>query len=216
MANLFQRGVARPLADAVDRALDLAGARFDTGQRVRHRQTKIVVAVYRDSNVFDSLHPLANGADQLAVLARRGVAHGVGDVQRGRAGVNRRLQYFAQEPYVRPGCVLGREFHVGAERAGISDHLARLVQGFVAPDLQLEGKVNVGGSQEGVDARPHGTANRFPCNGNVLLDAARQRRDDRALNFGRDAPYRLGVAGGGDREAGLDDVHAQHLELFGE
>ena len=50
----------------------------------------------------------------------------------------------------------------------------------------------------------------------VARRAARQRRDDGPSNLGRDAPHRLGVVLGGDREAGLDDVDAQRVELPGQ
>jgi hypothetical protein len=42
--DLFERGVAGPLADAVDRAFDLARAVFDRGQAVGDRQAQVVVA----------------------------------------------------------------------------------------------------------------------------------------------------------------------------
>ena len=43
--DLLQRRVARALAEAVDRALHLARARLQAGERVRHGQTEVVVAV---------------------------------------------------------------------------------------------------------------------------------------------------------------------------
>ena len=43
--NLFQRRIARALADAVDRALHLPRAGANRRQRIRHRQSQIVVAV---------------------------------------------------------------------------------------------------------------------------------------------------------------------------
>jgi hypothetical protein len=43
--QLFHRGIAGALADAVDRALDLAGAAFDRRQRVGHGEAQVVVAV---------------------------------------------------------------------------------------------------------------------------------------------------------------------------
>ena len=43
--DLFERGIAGPLADAVDGALDLPRAGRDAGQRVGDRQAEVVVAV---------------------------------------------------------------------------------------------------------------------------------------------------------------------------
>ena len=49
--DLLQRGVAGPLPQPVDRALDLAGAGAHAGERVRDRQPEVVVAVGRDDVV---------------------------------------------------------------------------------------------------------------------------------------------------------------------
>ncbi len=52
--DLLERRDARPLADAVDRALDLAGAGGDTGQRVRDGEPEVVVAVDGDESTSSS------------------------------------------------------------------------------------------------------------------------------------------------------------------
>ena len=62
--HLFQRGVAGPLADAVDRHLDLPRAVLDRGQRVGRRQPQVVVAVRRDDHVLRARHVLPDAADQ--------------------------------------------------------------------------------------------------------------------------------------------------------
>ncbi len=49
--DFFQRSVSRALADAVDRALDLPRASCDRGQRIRHGQAQIVVAVRAQNHV---------------------------------------------------------------------------------------------------------------------------------------------------------------------
>ena len=54
--DFFQRAVAGPLADAVDRALDLAGAVFDGRQAVGHGQAQVVVAVDADHRLVDVRH----------------------------------------------------------------------------------------------------------------------------------------------------------------
>ncbi len=43
--DFLERRVPRPFADPVDRALDLPGAAADRGERVRHSETEIVVAM---------------------------------------------------------------------------------------------------------------------------------------------------------------------------
>ena len=51
--DLFERGVAGALADAVDRALDLPGAGLDAGQAVGDGQAQVVVAVRADDRLVD-------------------------------------------------------------------------------------------------------------------------------------------------------------------
>ena len=89
--DLFQRAVAGPFADAVDRALDLPGAGLDGGQAVGHGQAQVVVAVDADHRLVDVGHALAERCDHAAHVGGRGVADRVGDVDGGGAGVDGRL-----------------------------------------------------------------------------------------------------------------------------
>ena len=95
--DFFQRAVAGPLADAVDRAFDLAGARFHRGQAVGHGQAQVVVAMDADHGLVDVRHALAERADDVADVRRRGVADRVGNVDRGGAGVDGRLDHSAEK-----------------------------------------------------------------------------------------------------------------------
>ena len=54
--DLLERRVARALADAVDRALDLARAGLHAGERVGDRQPEVVVAVDREHDVAQAGH----------------------------------------------------------------------------------------------------------------------------------------------------------------
>jgi hypothetical protein len=78
-------GVAAALADAVERPLDLANARLDSGQRVRHRLARIVVGVDAEPVARHARgdHP----ADDLAHLRRLRAAVGVAKHDPARAGV---------------------------------------------------------------------------------------------------------------------------------
>ena len=64
-----------------------------------------------------------DASDQPAELLGRGVAHRVGDVERGGAGLDGHAQHLVQELRVAAAGVLGRELDVGAQAAGIGDHL---------------------------------------------------------------------------------------------
>ena len=54
--HLFERAVAGPLADAIDRTLDLPGPVFDGGQTVGDRQAEVVVTVDADHRLVDVRH----------------------------------------------------------------------------------------------------------------------------------------------------------------
>ena len=54
--HFFERAVAGPLAEAVDRALDLPGAVLDGRQAVGHGEAEVVVAVDADDRAVDVRH----------------------------------------------------------------------------------------------------------------------------------------------------------------
>ena len=116
--DLFQRGVARALADAVDGAFDLPAAGADAGQRVGHRHAEIVVAVHREDRLLRARHLLHHGAEHLVVFLGRGVAHRVGQVDGGGAGLDGGLHAAAEIVDLGAGGVLGRPLHVLAPSCG--------------------------------------------------------------------------------------------------
>ena len=62
--DFFQRGIAGPLADAVDGAFHLPGAVFDGFQAVGHSQAQVVVAVDADHGLSDIGHVFEDALDQ--------------------------------------------------------------------------------------------------------------------------------------------------------
>ena len=74
--------------------------------------------------------------------------------------------------------------------------------------------VDVGGRDEGVDARPLGVADRLPCTLYVAGVDARKPGDDRPTDLAGDHLDGLEVTGRGDRKAGLDHIDAEPGELM--
>ena len=198
--DLLERGVAGPLADAIDGRLDLAGARHHAGQRVGDRQAQVVVAVHREHDAVDLRHPPAQPVQDLDVLLGDGVADGVGDVDRGRAGGDGRAHDLGHELGVAAGRVLARELDVAAERL-------RLADGAVGRRDHLGA-----GGDEDVDARVARALERLDGRLDVLVVRARERRDDAVDGLG-DGADALPLSRRGDGEPGLDDVHAEPVEL---
>jgi hypothetical protein len=119
---LFQRSVARPLADAVDASLNLPGAGFDGGQAVGDRQAQVVVAVDAQGHSVHAGNLFLDVFQQLGKVGRDGVPHRVGDVDGGGAGPNYCFQHRKQVFRVGAGGVHRGELHIAAIALGPLHH----------------------------------------------------------------------------------------------
>ena len=214
--HFLERAVARPLAEAVDRALDLAGPRLDGRQAVGHGEAEVVVAVGADHRLVDVRHAVHQALDHTVHVRGRGVTDGVGNVHRCRARGNHRLDHAAEEVDLGAGRVLGRELDVSAVAPrprhagdGAGEHL-RLGH----PQLELT--VDRTGREKHVDPGLLRGLERFPGPVDVGVVAASQAADPRALHHLRDLTHALEVARRCDREAGLDHVHPEQHERLGD
>ena len=214
--DLFQRGVARPLADAVDGAFDLPAAGADAGQRVGDRHAEVVVAVHGEDRLLRARHLLHHGAEHLVVFLGRGVADGIGQVDGGGAGLERRLHAAAQIVDLGARGVLGRPLHVlhpvARPRHLEVDHLQHLLGRLLQLVLHVHGR----GGDEGVDARARGVPDRLAGAVDVGLAGPRQPAHHRPLEPPGDLRDGLEVAFAGDRKARLDDVDAHLVEEVGD
>src|SRR5207302_899192 len=105
--DFFEGAVAGPFTNAVDGALDLPGAFLDRGQTVGDGETEIVVAMNAQYDLVDAAHVLLEVADGGGVLLGDGVANGVGDVDRRRAGGDHLLDDFREKLQLGAGRVFG-------------------------------------------------------------------------------------------------------------
>ena len=151
-----------------------------------------------------------------AVFFGRGVADGVGEVDRRRAGADRLIDAAAEIVDRGAGRVHRRPFDVVDEvarlRDGRLDDLHHLV--LALPHLVRE--VDRRGGDEGVDARPFRVPHRLAGARDVGGDGAGEPGDDGVLHAPRDLADRLEIALRGDREARLDDVDAHLVEEVGD
>ena len=99
--------------------------------------------------------------------------------------------------------VLAREAH------GID----RRLEALLARHAQLGLQVQVGGGDERVDAPLRRRLDRPRGRLEVGAMAARQAGDHRPPDLGGNLAHGFGVGRRRDREAGLDDVHAERIEL---
>ena len=214
--DLLERRVAGPLADTVDRDLNLARACLHAGQRVRGRETEIVVRVDAERRLVQLGHVGVQRLEDLLVLVRRGVADGVGDVDRRRAGGERRAHDLGHELRTRARGVLAGELHVGDLGAGVGHGVAGLLEHLLGCHPQLVLHVEVAGGDEDVEAGALSILEGLPRRVDIGLLRAVERRDRAAAHVLGHEPDALDLAGRGDREPGLDDVDAEALELAGD
>ncbi len=168
------------------------------------------MAVDADHGLVDVRHAVrAACVITSAHVRRRGVADGVGNVDRGGAGVDGRLDHFAEEVELGAGGVFGRELDVVAVARGPLHAGHGPLDDLVLAHLELELAMDGAGGQEDVDPGSLGVLERLPGPVDVLIVAAGQAADGRPAHRLGDFPDGLEVAGRGDREAGLDHVDAQ-------
>jgi hypothetical protein len=167
-----------------------------------------------DDGVLDVRDVVEEILDERAVFVRRGVADGVGDIDRGRAGFDDGLRHLSQELRLGARGVLGRELDVLAVAERALDAFHGAFENLALRHLEFELAMDGARGEEHVNARAvargfHG----FGGAVDVLIDAAGQPGDARALDLAGDGFHGLEIAVAGDREARLDDVHAQPGQL---
>ena len=143
------------------------------------------------------------------MFLRRRVADGIRHIDRRRARRDRHAEH-ADEIVLRGARRVHRgELDIGREARRLLDrrlgHRHDLV--LILAVLVLE--MDRAAADEGVDARLLGGAQRLDGRLDIDLHGAGEAADGDALRALGDLPHRVEVAGGGDREARLDDVHAE-------
>jgi hypothetical protein len=214
--NFFERGVAGPLADAVDRALDPPGAIQDRGDAVRGREAEVVVTVHADQGAVDVADVLADRRDQRPELVGERVAGRVRDVDDRRAGVDHRLERFEEVLEIGAAGIFRRVLDVVAERAGVGNGFDAAAEHIAPVGAQLPLDMDVRHREHHVDLLALGILDGLPHGIDIRTRRPRQRGDHRASNLPGDPLHRLEIAGGGEGEAGLDHVDAEPRELPGD
>ena len=130
--------------------------------------------------------------------------------------LDHRLDDAAEEVEVAARRVLGRELHVEGVVPRVAHGVDRRLEALLARHPQLGLEVQVGGGDERVDAALRRRLDRPRRLLEVGAMAAGQAGDHRPPDLGGDPAHRFGVGRRGNREPGLDDVHAQRVELTGQ
>ena len=150
------------------------------------------------------------------IFLRHRVADGVGDIDGGGAGLDRRLDASAEEVELGAGAVLARPLDVvgvGARARNLRDHH---LENFVRLLLELVLHVHRRSGQKGVDAPPLRRFDRFGAAVDVLEGGARQPANHRLLGALGDLVDGGVIAFGGDRKSSLDDIDTHLVEQLGD
>ena len=212
--DLLERGVAGALAQAVDRALHLAGAVHHRGERIGDGHPEVVVAVRGPDRLVRVRDAPEQFAEERAPAIRHAVADRVGHVDRARARRDRRLEDAAEEVHVRAHRVLGRELDVVGVLARELDGAHGGLEHLLLAHAQLELHVDRARRDEGVDALPGRGRHGLAGAPDVVVVGARERAHGRVPHGLGDGADGLEVAGARRGEARLDHVDAQPLELL--
>ena len=215
--DLLERRVARALADAVHRHLDLPRAGADAGQRVRDREAEVVVAVRRDDDAGMLRRQLDDAAIVFSYSHGRRVADGVRDVQRRRAALDHGGEHVEQVLGIGARRVLRRELdlvHEPLARATPPSRPRAITSSREQRSLCCRWMSDVA-RKMWIRLRAAGR-HRRGAGPDVVLGRPRQPADRRAVA----APHLLGhrldrlrITGRGGGIARLDHVHAESREL---
>ena len=174
------------------------------------------MAVHGECHVPRAGDAFQNSRHHAAHFAWRGVADGVGEVHRRRAGGDGGRNGAAEEGNLRAGGVLRAELHVRAERLRVGDGFGDARQRRLARDVELVLEMDVARREEDMDARTGGALDRRGGRRHVAFRRAGERHDTCLRQTLRHGADRLRVALGGRGESGFDEVDAERLKLEGE
>ena len=207
--DLFERGIARPFAQAANGDIHAAGPRRHRGHGVGRRHAEIIVTMETEHQSGDTrLEPGEDGAD----LHRVPDPDRIGQAQPAGAGLPGGHGQVFQEIRIGPRCVLGAHGDEIKPVTSRGDQLANLLDdrvGLPADDSLMDGRrgeteVDRGNSRPGcgLDVVPASPGPGRQAAGEV---ESGQVANDLSFLFahGRDADLDLGYAGPGQRRGDL-------------
>ncbi len=216
--DFLHGGVAGALADAVDRAFGLPGAAFDRGQGIGDGQAQIVMAMTGENDVllFEDGQLGQQMGEDFTVGFGRGIADGVGQIYRRRAGLHGGVDDLFQKIQLRPAGVFGREFNIIRILFGLPDRIHADLDDLLFSFFQLVLAMDFAGGAENVNAFVGRGLDGFAGAVDIAGRAAGQAADDAVADLGGDGVNGFEIAVGTDGESGFDDVDAHGFEELGD
>ena len=212
--NLLERGIAGPLANAVDGNLHLAGTGHDAVEGVGSSHAQVVVAVGRDDGLVNTVNMLLQVLNLLVVLLRQTVARRIGNVDHRGTSLDDGLHHAGQILVVRTACILAVELHVLHVATGVLRSTDGALNDFLARTIKFIVYVLFAGAYARVDALALGILQRLGCHVNVVLDGTRQRTDGGPRHRLRNLNHRMEVTRTRYRKSCFNHVNAQLLQCL--
>ena len=172
------------------------------------------MAVSREGYLLELGASFAHIPDERSVLGRQQVADCVRKVDRGSSGLDGGAADGGDERGIGSGRVLAGELDLVHARAGPPDRGRRVGDDLVRPRPKLLLHVQRAGRKEDVDAGARRIRERSRRGLDIRRARAAERGDRDVLCRARNSAHAFEVAGRGGREAGLDHVDAEPLELL--
>ena len=160
-------------------------------------------------------HVLEDARYQPGELLGRGVAHGVGNIDRCCPGIDGGLKDLVDELGIGASGIHGRELHIFNITFGAGDHCGGKIEYLIPVHPELVGEMDIRAGEEDMNSPPLCLLYCLPGAVHCLCIGMGQAADYGLPHFPGDEAHRLQVAWGGDGEAGLDDIHLQLLQLAG-
>src|SRR5581483_8088783 len=93
------------------------------------------------------------------------------------------------------------------------DRIPRLLQTFLARDLQLVLEMDVGGGEKDMDPGTRSMLQSLPCTLDVLTTRTGQASNDRPADRRGDRSHGFKIAVRSDGKSGFNDIHAEAIQL---
>ena len=176
--NLFERCIAGTFSNAVHGALYLTGTVFKSAERVCHGKAKVVMAMDTYDCTADVLDSMVKIGNFFTELGGPGIAGSVGDIDGCCSCGDDCLDDFGKEALIGAAGIFGGKLDIGGEcfckgnsiDSHVQDGTPLILKGCaVSVTGEFAGNVDIGGADEGVNARFAGLGKCFPCGSDIAL-----------------------------------------------
>ena len=212
--DFFERSIAGAFADSVDSAFQLSSPRFHRGQRICHRQTQVVVAVYGDIHGIQRRAFFSDLCQESEIFLRSGISYGIRNIDRRRARFDHPVEDLRQEIRVASRRVFRGKLDVGHILFRMFYHSFRALQNCLRLHEKLVFHMDRRCGDKGVNSRRNRFFYRFIRSIDIRRKRPGQTRHRTVFESLRNRFYGEEISRRRSREAGFDDIHIETFQLL--